>query len=61
MPPNGTAVRLSSNELVRLSSRACDYPLQLMIDLFEFPATAAVALPTSRGVTAVRGYQPYDP
>lgn len=43
MPPSGTrgARFFVDDQLVRTVEQGLDYPLQLMIDLFEFPATAA--------------------
>jgi hypothetical protein len=52
------------DQLVHTVDQGVDYPLQLMIDLFEFPATAErdrAHYPKSAYVTAVRGYQPYHP
>ena len=52
------------DQLVRTVEQGVDYPLQLMIDLFEFPATTArdpAHYPKTAHVTAVRGYQPYHP
>ena len=49
------------DQLVRTVEQGLDYPLQLMIDLFEFPATTArdpAHYPKTAHVTAVRGYQP---
>jgi hypothetical protein len=49
------------NQLVCTVEQGLDYPLQLMIDLFEFPATAErdpANYPKTAHLTAVRGYQP---
>ena len=49
---------------VRTLSQGLDYPLQLMIDLFEFPAGPVrdpAAYPKTGQVASVRGYQPTDP
>jgi hypothetical protein len=50
--------------LVRTVPQGLDYPLQLMIDLFEFPAGAVrdpAAYPKTGEVASVRGYQPTGP
>jgi beta-glucanase (GH16 family) len=47
--------------LVRTVHQGTDYPLQLMIDLFEFPPETArdpAAYPKTGDVAAVRGYRP---
>jgi Glycosyl hydrolases family 16 len=47
------------DQLVRTAYQRIDYPLQLMVDLFEFPADAArdtAAYPKIGEVKAVRGY-----
>jgi hypothetical protein len=49
---------------VRTLSQGLDYPLQLMIDLFEFPAGPVrdpAAYPKTGQVASVRGYQPTGP
>ena len=49
------------DQLVRTVEQSLDYPLQLMIDLYEFPATAErdpANYPKTAHVDAVRGYQP---
>jgi hypothetical protein len=49
------------DQLVRTIPQGMDYPLQLMIDLFEFPTTIArdpSAYPKIGDVAAVRGYRP---
>jgi len=49
------------DQLVCTVEQGLDYPLQLMIDLFEFPATAErdpANYPKTAHLTAVRGYQP---
>jgi beta-glucanase (GH16 family) len=48
------------DQLVRVAYQRIDYPLQLMVDLFEFPAGAdrdTDAYPKIGEVTAVRGYR----
>jgi hypothetical protein len=48
-------------ELVHTSEQGLDYPLQLMVDLFEFPPDsqrAGTAYPKSAHVRSVRGYEP---
>jgi hypothetical protein len=50
--------------LVRTVRQGLDYPLQLMIDLFEFPAGPVrdpAAYPKTGQVASVRGYQPTGP
>ena len=49
---------------VRAVPQGLDYPLQLMIDLFEFPAGPVrdpAAYPKTGQVASVRGYQPTGP
>lgn len=49
------------DQLVRTVEQGTDYPLQLRVDLFEFPAEDArdpVACPKSALVRSVRGYRP---
>jgi hypothetical protein len=49
------------DQLVRTVEQGLDYPLQLMIDLYEFPVTAErdpANYPKTAHVSAVRGYQP---
>ena len=49
---------------VRTLSQGLDYPLQLMIDLFEFPAGPVrdpAAYPKTGQVASVRGYRPTGP
>ncbi|NTW41644.1 MAG: glycoside hydrolase family 16 protein, partial [Cellulomonadaceae bacterium] len=56
-------VFLVDGAVVATIDQGVDYPLQLMVDLFEFPATgerAAADYPKSALVTAVRGYEPGD-
>ena len=63
MPPSGTprAVRFYvDDELVRTVEQRIDYPLQLMVDLFEFPERASRdpgAYPKLGEVASVRGYR----
>jgi hypothetical protein len=48
------------DRLVRTVEQRIDYPLQLMVDLFEFPESGdrdAAAYPKIAGVRAVRGYR----
>jgi hypothetical protein len=48
------------DELVRTLDQGIDYPLQLMLDLFEFPASSdrdPAAYPKTGDVAAVRGYR----
>jgi Glycosyl hydrolases family 16 len=48
------------DELVRTVAQRIDYPLQLMVDLFEFPESTErdpTAYPKTAGVKAVRGYR----
>ena len=48
------------DQLVRTVCQRIDYPLQLMVDLFEFPAGAdrdTAAYPKIGEVKAVRGYR----
>jgi hypothetical protein len=52
------------DRLVRTLSQGLDYPLQLMIDLFEFPAGPvrdSAAYPKTGKVASVRGYRPTGP
>jgi glycosyl hydrolase family 16 len=52
------------DRLVRTVDQGLDYPLQLMIDLFEFPTGAhrdPADYPKSARVRAVRGYRPAGP
>jgi len=49
------------DRLVRTVEQRIDYPLQLMVDLFEFPESPsreAAAYPKTGEVKAVRGYRP---
>jgi beta-glucanase (GH16 family) len=49
------------DRLVRTVDQRIDYPLQLMVDLFEFPDSPerdAAAYPKVAEVKAVRGYRP---
>jgi hypothetical protein len=49
------------DQLVRTVHQGLDYPLQLMVDLFEFPTTEVrdpAAYPKVAEVSAVRGYRP---
>jgi beta-glucanase (GH16 family) len=48
------------DQLVRTVEQRIDYPLQLMVDLFEFPGAGdrdAAAYPKIADVRAVRGYR----
>ena len=48
------------DRLVRAAYQRIDYPLQLMVDLFEFPASAnreTAAYPKAGEVKAIRGYR----
>jgi hypothetical protein len=61
--PNGTPSRVHffvDDQLVRTVEQGLDYPVQLMIDLFEFPTAERdpANYPKTAHVTAVRGYQP---
>ena len=52
------------DRLVRTVPQGLDYPLQLMIDLFEFPGGAVrdpAAYPKTGEVASVRGYRPTGP
>jgi hypothetical protein len=52
------------DRLVRTVSQGLDYPLQLMVDLFEFPAGPVrdpAAYPKMGQVASVRGYRPTSP
>lgn len=52
---------LVDDQLVRESSQVLDYPLQLMIDIFEFRQTEDVDpadYPKQARITSVRGYEP---
>jgi Glycosyl hydrolases family 16 len=52
------------DRLVRTVPQGLDYPLQLMIDLFEFPAGPArdpAAYPKTGQVASVCGYRPTGP
>ncbi len=46
---------------IRIVQQSIDYPLQLMVDLFEFPTTTdrdPAAYPKTGEVKVVRGYRP---
>jgi hypothetical protein len=52
------------DRLVRMVSQGLGYPLQLMVDLFEFPAGPVrdpAAYPKTGKVASVRGYRPTGP
>jgi hypothetical protein len=46
------------DQLVRTVDQGVDYPMQLMVDLFEFRTEATAAYPKTGEVAAVRGYRP---
>jgi hypothetical protein len=52
------------DRLVRIVPQGLDYPLQLMIDLFEFPTGSVrdpATYPKTGQVASVRGYRPTSP
>jgi CubicO group peptidase (beta-lactamase class C family) len=59
---DGSGVRFFVDDhLVRTADQVIDYPLQLMVDLFELPVESVrdpAGYPKSAHVTAVRGYRP---
>ena len=46
------------DQLVRTVDQGVDYPMQLMVDLFEFRTEETAAYPKTGEVAAVRGYRP---
>ena len=46
------------DQLVRTVDQGVDYPMQLMVDLFEFRTDDTAAYPKTGEVAAVRGYRP---
>ena len=46
------------DRLVRTVDQGVDYPMQLMVDLFEFRSDETTGYPKTGEVAAVRGYRP---